>query len=346
METLEFKRPEKQYDNAEETMNLFVPIALGLGAYRIKNKLEDLSLMYMHPDEYKRILEARDKIEEKELPRLKEMAFNITTKLDSKHIRNEAVFRHQTINTLYKKTQKGYELPNIYDTCYFKILVEDKSDCYYTVYLIHDMYKAINGRFKDYISNPRTNNYQSLHTTIIDSNGDSKKIKTRTFDMDKIAGFGIPAYWNLAEERGRKTIEETQELINSKFQLAKQLKEIDKTAKNDAEYYDEIFSDVLTQAHVYVYTTGGVMVELPKKSTAYDFVCEAYPDKLDQLTGIIVNGKKVSLDYKLKNNDKIEIKVDGKIDPGFLEGSVENAATTSKAKQRVKQFNERNRQKF
>ena len=337
METLEYKKPEKQVENAKETMSLFVPIALGLGAYKIKNKLEDSSLMYIAPDAYKKILEERNKIEEKQLPYLQIMAENIRRQLDNEGIKNDIEFRHQTVNTLYKKKQKGYELENIYDTCYFKVLVPEKKDCYYTIYLIHSMYKPINGRFKDYIGNPRTNNYQSLHTTITDSNGDSKKIKVRTFDMNKIAGFGVPAYWNLDPERGGKTIEETQKLINDNLQIAKQLREIDETAHDDAEFYNDVFSDVLTQSHVYVYTAGGAIQELPKGSTAIDFVCQVYSGELDRVTGVLVNGREVPFKEKLKNNDRVEIRTDGKIKQEYWEED----ATTVKAKQKIKQFNER-----
>lgn len=337
METLEYKKPEKQVENAKETMSLFVPIALGLGAYKIKNKLEDSSLMYIAPDAYKKILDERNKIEEKQLPYLQIMAENIRRQLDNEGIKNDIEFRHQTVNTLYKKIQKGYELENIYDTCYFKVLVPEKKDCYYTIYLIHSMYKPINGRFKDYIGNPRTNNYQSLHTTITDSNGDSKKIKVRTFDMNKIAGFGVPAYWNLDPERGGKTIEETQKLINDNLQIAKQLREIDETAHDDAEFYNDVFSDVLTQSHVYVYTAGGAIQELPKGSTAIDFVCQVYSGELDRVTGVLVNGREVPLNQKLKNNDRVEIRTDGKI----KQENWEAYATTAKAKQKIKQYNER-----
>ena len=340
MKTLEYKKPEKQVSNAQETMELFVPIALGLGAYRIKNKLEDLSLMYLDPEEYKRILEERDKIEEKELQYLKEMGYNIKSRLDNKQIKNDVVFRHQTINTLYKKIQRGYHIDSIYDTCYFKVLVDEKEDCYYTLYLIHSLYKPINGRFKDYIGNPKTNNYQSIHTTIVDPNGKYRKIKTRTYDMDEIAGYGIPAYWNLSPDRGGKTIEETQELINNGLQLAKQLKEIDENARDDEEFYKDVFSDVLTPAHVYVYTAGGAIQELPKDSTAIDFVCQVYGSELDRVTGVLVNGREVPLNQELKNNDRVEIRTDGKIKQEYWE----EYATTAKAKQKIKQYNERNRQ--
>ena len=336
METLQYKKPEKQLSNAKETMALFVPIALGLGAYRIKNELEDLSLKYIDPEEYKRILEGRTKIEEKELPYLKEMAHNIIIKLDNKKIKNQVIFRNQTINTLYKKIKKGYELENIYDTCYFKVLVDEIEDCYYTLYLIHSLYTPIPGRFKDYIGAPRTNFYQSLHTTIADSNGKLKKIKMRTFDMDKIAGFGIPSYWNLSEDRGRKTIKGTQEMINNNLQIGKQLREIDEAAKDDTEFYEDVFSDVLTPNHIYVNTSAGVIVELPKHSTAIDFICQAYPEQLDQVTGVVVNGKEVSLNKELKNNDRVEIKTNGKVN----QENWEAYATTKKAQQKIKRLKE------
>ena len=177
MQTLEYKVPEKQKENAVETIELFVPLSLSIGAYRIKNELEDLSLQYIEPEEYKRIKEKKDLLQEKEENILKEIGNKIKIILESKDIPNEIIYRNQTICTLYKKIKKGYKLENIYDLFYLKILVDEVEDCYRTLCIVHENNPPINGRFKDYIYNPKTNFYQSLHTTV--SNADGKLIKPK-----------------------------------------------------------------------------------------------------------------------------------------------------------------------
>lgn len=312
METLHYKwrKPEKQIANAKETMELFVPLALTLGAYRIKNDLEDLSLKYLDPEEFKRISEKREEIEEKERPYLNTMVRNIREELDKMKISSEYIPRQLTINSIYKKTKNGIDIEDIYDLCYFKILVKEVPDCYLALYTVNKLYKPINGRIRDYICNPRTNFYQSLHTTVSDANKRFRKIKIRTQDMNKIAAFGIPAYWNI--EHGRKTKEDTQGYIRQKCQFAKKLIELDSSVSDNDEFVREIYAELLTD-HVYVYADSGDIIELPAGSTALDFVVEVYPTLIDKITGVVVNGKEVELNRLLKNDDRIQIKTNGKI---------------------------------
>lgn len=331
METLEFKKPEKQKENAIETMELFVPLCLAIGAYQIKNKLEDLSLQYIDPDTYKRIYEEKKKLESVEYAYLEELKGRLQEKLAEIKIHNDIILRTQTISTTYKKIKKGYKLENIYDLFYLKILVDEIEDCYQTLCVVHRMNPPINGRFKDYIFNPKTNLYQSLHTTVSDTNGKLIKTKIRTFDMDRIAGYGIPVYWNLAEGRGRKTIEETQADIREKCQFAKTLVEIDDAYQNNADFINQIKRELLTD-HVYAYDHSGNIIELPNGSTALDFACQAFPDLLDKMTGVLVNGREVSVDHILRNNDRVQVLTKGNIN----HSNWENSAHTTTAKQRLK----------
>lgn len=332
MQTLDYKSPQKQYENALETMQLFVPLALSIGAYKVKNELEELSLKYLDPVEYERIKEKREEIEEKESPYLQEMAYLIRDNLYKRDIHNSIVFRRQSLNTLYKKIQKGYKMENIYDLSYFKVLVNEPLDCYKSLYVVHKLNPPINGRFKDYICNPRTNFYQSLHTTVSDANGKFRKVKIRTYDMDKIAAYGIPAYWNI--ENG-KTKEETQAYIREKCQFAKKLIEIDESSKDNDEFIREIYTELLTE-HVYVYTHSGRSIELPFGSTALDFACQVYPEVLDKMTGVVINGREVGLDKLLRNGDRIQIVTDGKVN----HENWENYAHNPTAKQKIKQLEE------
>lgn len=331
METLDFKSPEKQKENAIETMKLFVPLSLTIGAYQVKNVLEDLSLQYIEPEEYKRIKEEKDILAETEESYLREMGYKIREILKQKDIPNDIILRTQTITTIYKKIKKGYRLENIYDLFYLKLLVDEIEECYQTLCAVHSMNPPINGRFKDYIFNPRTNLYQSLHTTVSDTNGKLIKVKIRTFDMDKVAAYGIPALWNI---RDAKTKEETQIELREKCQFAKKLIELDESFENNEDFFREINSELLTE-HVYAYNHSGEIIELPAGSTALDFACQVFPDSLDIMTGVLVNGKEVPLNRPLKNNDRVQIITEGKIN----HENWEQFAHTSSAKQKIKTLN-------
>ena len=337
MNTMGKKNPKKQKENAQETLDFFVPIAIAIGAYRVKNELEELSFRYTEPEIYKQINERREQLRQKDEKGLKEMADKITAKLKEKGIDCKIVFRTQSMYTIFKKIQKGYKIENQYDLNYFKIIVETIDDCYRVLGLVHSCYSPINGRFKDYIANPRTNNYQGLHTTVSDKNGKFIKIKVRTSDMDKIDAYGIPAYWdidnydNVADLEYGKTIDETNAIIRKKCQFAKKLIELDESSHNNVDFFDSIKKVLLTD-HVYAYTDNGQAIELPSGSTALDFVCEVFPDKLDTITGIVVNGMEVAPNKVLNNNDRIQILEDGKIN----HDNWENYATTDSAKRKIK----------
>jgi len=327
MRTLDYKKTEKQKENAIETMELFVPLALSIGAYQIKSELEDLALKYMEPQAYREILGKREELAIVEHEYLREMRAKIEAILRERNIPNEILIRTKNVCNIYRKILKGYEMENIYDLFYLKILVDEVEDCYRTLQCVHRITPPINGRFKDYIYNPRTNHYQSLHTTVSDMNGKLNKIKIRTFDMDKVSAFGIPAYWNIRSSKPageiplRKTQSETQEEIRQHLQFAKKLQEIDTSFREDDDFIQGIKQDLLTE-HVYVYTHSGEIIELPLGSTALDFACQVHPDELDSITGIIINGKQKPVGTVLKNNDTVQIETKGIINHEDWESSV------------------------
>lgn len=308
MRTLDFKKPEKQKDNSEETLHLYVPLALAIGAYRIKTELEDLSFKYLAPDEYLKITEKKNKLARSEIPYLKEMALKLERILSTKDIPNDIIIRTKNAYTTYKKIIQGYKLENIYDLFYLKILVTEVEECYQTLAIVHKNNPPINGRFKDYIYNPRTNLYQSLHTTVSDKNNKLIKVKIRTEDMDKVSAFGIAARWNTGEQ----TIEESKQEIHNKLQFAKKLIEIDESFEDNHDFIKEIKNELLTE-HVYVYNHSGEIIELPYGSTGFDFVCHVNPEALDTMRGIVVNGKECPIDYVLNNNDRVQIMTKGTI---------------------------------
>ena len=284
--------------------------------------------MYIEPDEFKRITEEKKKIEEKEMPSLKAIGNRIKDNLEEKYVPSSIIYRTQTITSTYKRLKRGYELENIYDLFYLKILVGEIEDCYKTLGYVHKNNPPINGRFKDYIYNPRTNLYQSLHTTVSTPTSKLLKIKIRTYDMDKVAANGIPALWNI---KNGKTMEETQKEVVKKCQFAKKLMELDESFSDNQEFIKEIKNELLTE-HVYVYSENGEFIELPKGSTALDFACQVYPNLLDQMTGLLVNEKEVPFNTILENYDRIQLITKGKINHENLEDFV----NTSVAKQKLK----------
>lgn len=302
MRTLDFKSPKKQIENSEETLHLFVPLALSIGAYKIKSELEDLSFKYLSPNNFNKITEDKHILEQHEAPYLLEMAAKTQAILNTKNIPNDIILRTKNAYTTYKRLIQGYKLENIYDLFYIKILVNEVEDCYQTLGIVHKNNPPINGRFKDYIYNPRTNLYQSLHTTVSDKNK-SIKVKIRTHNMDKIAAYGIAARWNIPDSQ---TIQESQQEIREKLQFAKKLIEIDESFEDNHEFVRQIKNELLTE-HVYVYNNSGEVIELPSGATAFDFICHVCPDKLDKATGIIINGIEKTLDYRLKNTDRIQV---------------------------------------
>ncbi len=301
METLDFKKAEKQRENAIETMEIFVPLALSIGAYKIKSDLEDLALKYIEPDAYKQISYQKQKLQEQKKEHLEEIKYKINEILKAKEIPSQILLRTKNICTTYKKILEGYELENIYDLFYLKILVEEVDDCYRTLGLVHGEYPHINGRLKDYISNPKTNLYQSLHTTV-SANSIPTKVKIRTYDMDKVTAYGVSALWNI---KNGMTKEETQEYIKKHIPFIKVLMEIDENSKNNYDFISQANKRLFTE-HIYVYDKDRT-IELPYGSTAFDFICTIYPELIDKPVDIIVNEKVVGQDYDLNNTDRVEV---------------------------------------
>ncbi|CDE74006.1 relA/SpoT family protein [Clostridium sp. CAG:451] len=200
MRTLEFKSEFKQKENSMETMDIFVPLAYCIGAYRLKSELEDLSLKYLYPDKYKRIEETKLKVESDSSYCLEEMLATINELLTNKGIPHEIKVRTKNIYGIYKRLEQGHKVSDIHDLLALKVMVDDIANCYYTLGLVHSKYHPINNKFKDYISNPKTNRYQSLHTTVFGLDDRLVQTQIRTFEMDKIASFGLTAIGILIKE--------------------------------------------------------------------------------------------------------------------------------------------------
>ena len=335
MRTLEFKSEFKQKENALETMEIFVPLAYYIGAYRIKSELEDLSLKYLRPDMYKRIEERKIKIEETSENCLKEMLCKIETLLNDRRIPNEIKVRTKNIYGIYKRLSEGHKLSDIHDLLSLKIMVDEVENCYRTLYFIHNEYHPINDKFKDYICNPKTNMYRSLHTTVFGPDDRLVQTQIRTFDMDKVASFGLTAYW---EEQKGKARDIMQEDLKQKFQFFKSLTEINSMFGDNQQFVNQVKSELFTD-RVYVYTTKGDIIELPKGATVIDFAYKIHTDIGNTMVGVFVNDEYVPVDYVLQNKDRVRIVTDD-LSYGPREDWIEKAQT-SLAKRKIKEFSKR-----
>jgi len=329
MRTLQFKSEFKQKENALETMEIFVPLAYYIGAYRIKSELEDLSLQYLKPDMYKKIEERKLRLEESSNDCLKEMLYKIETLLNDKNIPNEIKIRTKNIYGIYKRLNEGHKLSDIHDLLALKIMVDEVENCYRTLYLIHNEYHPINDKFKDYICNPKTNMYQSLHTTVFGPDDRLVQTQIRTFDMDKIASFGLSTYWDIEKGNAREVMQKD---LSGKYQFFNSLVEINKVFINQVK--NELFSN-----KIYVYTTKGEIMELPKGASVIDFAYKIHTDVGNTMVAAQVNNEYVDVMTELKNKDRVKIITDD-LSYGPRE-DWEDKAVTTYAKRKIREFNRR-----
>lgn len=332
MRTLQFKSEFKQKENSLETMEIFVPLAYYIGAYRIKSELEDLSLKYLKPDVYKRIVEKKIKLEETSGDILKEMLYKIETLLNDRNIPNEIKVRTKNIYGIYKRLSEGHKLSDIHDLLALKIMVDEIENCYIGLYLVHSKYKPINDKFKDYICNPKTNMYRSLHTTVFGPDDRLVQTQIRTFDMDKVASFGLTAYWDEAKGNARNIM---QEELKQKFQFFKSLIEINSIFGDNQQFVNQVKNELLANK-VYVYTTKGNIIELPKGSTVIDYAYKLDTDIGNTMVGAFVNDEYVPVGYVLQNKDRVRI-VTNELFYGPREDWLD-IAKTSLAKSKIKEF--------
>lgn len=330
MRTLDFKSKYKQKENSLETMEIFVPLAYYIGAYRIKSELEDLSLQYLKPNQYKEIEEKKNKIEEESKPCLREMLETINNLLSDKNIPNEIKVRTKNIYGIYKRLKEGNKLSDIHDLLALKIMVDEVSNCYQALGLIHSKYPPINDKFKDFICNPKTNMYRSLHTTVFGADDRLVQTQIRTFDMDKIASFGLTAYWDINKGKARDVMQED---LKEKYQFFKSLLEINRMFGDNQDFVRQVKSELFADK-IYIYTPKGDIIELPKGATVIDFAYKIHTNLGNTMVGAVVNDKNVAVDYNLQNKDRIKIITD-ELAGGPSEEWLGKVKTT-KAKRKIK----------
>lgn len=303
MRTLWVHPEKKQKEKAKETLDILVPIASRLGINRIKGELEDLSLRYYRPDIYFDVVQKLNQSKAERDFVVQQMMDDVSNLLNKNGIKHEIKGRAKSIYSIYKKLDKGKKFSDIYDLLALRVFVDTEEECYHTLGVIHSKYRPMSNRFKDYIAMPKTNMYQSLHTTVFGLHEDLFEIQIRTYEMDEVAEKGIASHWSYKERGSQIAIQNEME---KKLQFFRSIIELNNEEENDEEFVKSVTEDVLNNT-IYVFTPRGDVIELPKGATPIDFAYRVHSDVGDKMVGAIVNSIIVPLDYKLKNNDIIKI---------------------------------------
>ena len=307
MRTLQFMKPEKQKEKAKETMDIYAPIAQRLGISKIKTELDDLALKYSQPEVFYDLvnqINAR-KTEREEF--VAQIVEEVSTHIRNANIKAEVNGRVKHFFSIYKKmVNQDKTVDQIYDLFAVRIIVDSVKDCYAALGVIHEMYTPIPGRFKDYIAMPKANMYQSLHTTLMSSVGQPFEIQIRTQEMHKTAEYGIAAHWKYKESNdGKKSVEAQEE---EKLNWLRQILEWQRDMSDNREFLSMIKGDLdLFAEDVYCFTPNGDVKNLPNGSTPVDFAYAIHSAVGNKMVGARVNGKLVTIDYKIQNGDRIEI---------------------------------------
>ena len=306
LRTLEYMSTEKQYEKARETMDIYAPIANRLGISRLKIELDDLSLKYLEPEKYNEILEYRNNLISTGGERIKNLVDEVKKLVTEAGIEAEVYGRMKHIFSIYKKMVNQHKtFDQIYDIFAVRVVVSDVKDCYAALGAIHEEYKPIQGRFKDYIAMPKANMYQSLHTTLISHQGRPFEVQIRTYEMHKTAEYGIAAHWKYKENATGASMSQKEE---EKLSWLRQILEWQQDMSDNKEFISLLKNDLdLFSDEVYVFTPTGDVKNLPAGSTPVDFAYSIHSAVGNRMVGAKVNGKLVNIDYKLQNGDRIEV---------------------------------------
>ena len=296
--TMQYQSPEKQIAKCQETMDIYAPLAHRLGMQKVKWELEDTSLKYLAPKEYNEITAYLQEHKDQDESFMRTIQEKITQRLTAMGIHNTTYGRIKHVYSIYRKMQaQGKRMDELYDIYAFRVIVDSIPDCYNVLGHIHDMFNLIPGRFKDYISTPKPNMYQSLHTTVIGSQGIPFEVQIRTWEMHETAEYGIAAHWKYKQGTGSGTEKD--------FEWVRRLLESQQDA--DAEEYVQSLKIDMFDDEVFVFTPKGRIVSLPSGSTPIDFAYAIHSGVGNAMVGAKVNNRIANIDTKLKNGDIVEV---------------------------------------
>ena len=303
MRTLNVMKPEKQQRIARETMEIYAPLAHRLGIYQIKRELEDLSFMYLHPDIYKEV-ERRVKQRMPQMESVIEKAKKILEeRLQKENIPCRIKGRSKHYYSIYEKMQrKQISFDELYDILAVRVLVSDVSTCYAVLGVVHALWLPVPGQFDDYIANPKSNMYQSLHTTVMIS-GVPLEVQIRTYEMNHFAEYGIAAHWVYKEGGNKKLLKG----LNEKLMLVRQVMEAGQEGEDTQEFVDILKTDILLTSELYVFTPDGKPMILPNGSTVLDFAYAVHTEIGNHCAGAMINGRIVPLNTQLHSGDRVKI---------------------------------------
>lgn len=323
---------EKQKKKAKETLEILTPIADRLGMNKMKSEMEDLALRYLKPDTYFDILEKLNQTKAEREALVLEMQDKITTLLSENDIKHEIKGRAKSIHSIYKKLEKGRRWSDIYDIYALRVFVETEAECYQVLGIIHSKFRPIPKRFKDYIAMPKTNMYQSLHTTVFGIGGNAFEIQIRTYEMDKVAESGIASHWSYKERGSVKA--NLQNAMEQKLQFFKTIMELEQENLSKEEFVNTVTTEVFNDT-IYVFTPLGDVIELPKGSTPIDFAYKVHSSVGNHTVSAIVNGTIKPLSEELKDSDIVKIQTSPSAKPSEEWLKI---ARTTQAKQKIKDY--------
>jgi len=307
MRTLKYLKRERQIANAKETMEIYAPLANRLGLYSLKWELEDLSFKYLYPKEYHELVEGINKKREERLQFIEKIMEDIRVQLKKQRISAEVTGRAKHLYSIYRKMKRDNKtLDQIYDLFALRILVNTVKDCYLVLGIVHDLYSPMPGRFKDYISVPKPNMYQSIHTTLLGEKGTPFEVQIRTWEMHKVAEYGIAAHWAYKEAnfmgRGKQNVK----VEEDKLAWLRESLEWQREMQDPQEFLETLKTE-LFEDEVYVFTPKGAIKVLPRGATSIDFAYSIHAEIGHHMVGCKINSKMMPILTPLKSGDIVEI---------------------------------------
>lgn len=336
MRTLNFMRPEKQKRIAQETLDVFAPLANRLGIGKVKAELEDLSLRYINPEKYYEIVQLVAETKAERESTVKVLMDKIANDVKANGINAQITGRAKHYYSIYSKMKRlNISFHDLYDITAVRVIVDSEKECYEVLGLIHSQFKPIPGRFKDYIAMPKGNLYQSLHTSVIGPKMRPLEVQIRTHKMHEVAEYGVAAHWRY-KEKGSQKANNTEDL---QFSWMRKMVEYNQDMTNAEDYVNSVKLDIFSD-QVFAFTPNGDVYDLPKKATPVDFAYRIHSEVGHKTVGALVNGRIVPLDTKLKNGDIVEILTSKQPAPRL---DWLNFVVTKQAGQKIRQWFKKNK---